>query len=295
MAAMKANGINTFRVAFALFTIAIIATLGPAERASAQNLAFMPGDAFFHFLIDEDLVKSIPASGGQIKLRYAVGLVGFGGYAGFARLTINDADPKLAQYLRRVYQDIRAYSPKIVAISVGKDARRQETEMNPAHAFVYNSNVDWSKQRIGLKYNEHWPNLPAEAFLGPGRNMFSENDYVRAEVYSPLIKTYDAVVEDWRDSRLFGGLKVAVPKNIAWGKAGPLITDPVVAKAADVQIIVTVEKRLYDYFRRKPRVEFYQVTNVGLKICTWSKDGELEQKPLVEREKVSETVSRQEP
>ncbi len=264
--------IRTLATCFPLMPTAVAAVvLGTAQHGAAQNMGFTPGDAFFVFALTEKVVNDLPEKGGTVTLCYETPLVGFGGYAGFDNLRIEGVPPQFVDNLRRVYRDHRKSMRKIVGVDILEDGTKRESEMNPPIAFVYNRDVDWSEQRIALKYNEDWPNLPPDAFAGPGRNMGLGGDvlYGRAEVYQPLVKSYYAVVEDWRNAKRFAPLKVRVPKNVAWGKAHEPLKEPVVAQSKDVQIVVTTEEDLEDYFLRKPDVQFYQVTAEGTDVCRW--------------------------
>ena len=156
-------------------------------------------------------------------------------------------------------------------INVKDDGSREEIEMNPLLAFVYNRDVDLRYQRIGLKYNEDWPNLPPSAFVGPGRDVPADPPFSRAEVYQPLIETYHAVVEDWGDAKHFEPLKLQVPENVAWGKAHDPIEEPVVARSSDIQIIIVAQEDLKGCFLQKRDYEFYQITLDGAKIWTWER------------------------
>ena len=211
-----------------------------------------------------------------MALCYETPLISFSGYAGFNNLRLEAVPARLVADLRRVYRDHRKSMRKIVGLDIMEDGTQSETEMNPPIAFLYNRDVDWSAQRIGLKYNEDWPSLPREAFDGPGRNLSlgADNEHIRAEVYQPLVKTFDAVVEDWRNARRFAPLRVSVPNNVAWGKAHEPIKEPVVVQSGDVQVIVTTEEDLEDYFLRRPDVRFYQVTPDGINVCRWLQEGD---------------------
>jgi hypothetical protein len=271
-----------------LLTLAALAIIGTRQCAVGQNVGFLPGDAFFHFTLNERLVRSLPEGGGNVKLIYAVQPVGLGGYAGFGYLQIEPAEPELVQHLHDVYEDHRSYHPKIVERGIRtRDKSEWDVEMNAPHAFIYNRDADWSVQRIGLKYNKDWPDLPAEAFSGPDRTGWWTSLNVprpRVECYHPLVKTYDAVVEDWRNAWRFKPLRVQVPKNIGWGFAdGELIPQPVVARADDIQIVVTASGDMERYFLRELNVSMYQVRKDGVKELTWRKDEEgvnLEMRPL---------------
>ncbi len=242
------------------------------QHGEAQNMGFTPGDAFFVFELTEKLVSGLPEKGGDVTLHYPTPLIGFGGYAGFDKLRLAGVTPELVQYLRRTYQTHRNWTPKIVRIDVLEDGTRSEVELNPPIAFLYNADVDWSQQRIALKYNEDWPQLPAEAFAGPNRKLSfgGEDVYNHAEAYQPLVKTYDAVTEDWRNSRRFRGLKVEVPKDVAWGRSlGQPVTEAVVAQCKEVQFVVITDESLEDYFLQTPGLSFYQITMDGISKREW--------------------------
>jgi hypothetical protein len=257
-----------------------------SQDGQAQSVSFMPGDAFFVFSLGGKTADSLPDKGGTVELNYDKPEYPFGKlYAGFDHIRLENVDPQFIQNLRRVYKDHRLYVRKIVEIYVEKDRAREEIELNPPLAFVYNRDVDWTEQRIALKYNEDWPHLPADAFAGPNRKLLSDRS---AAIYQPLIKTFAAVEADWGGARRFKPLKVQVPQNIAWGKWGIAIKEPIVAQCDDVQIIVAADQTLENYFLRKPEAKFYQITSEGIRICRWQSEeegGELIKKGLGEDDK----------
>ena len=103
-----------------------------------------------------------------------------------------------------------------------------------------------------------------------------------ADTYQPLVRTFDAVEEDWRGAGRYKPLSVEVPKNIAWGRWGKAIKEPIVARGGDIQIIVVQDNNLENYFARRPDADFYRVTQAGISVCWWeSEDGE---EKLVKRE-----------
>ena len=66
-----------------------------------QGPAFIPGDAFFIFLLNERLVDALPDKGGSIDLPYHVAEAPFGGlYTGFGHLRIDGVTPCFVQNLR---------------------------------------------------------------------------------------------------------------------------------------------------------------------------------------------------
>jgi hypothetical protein len=131
-------------------------------------------------------------------------------------------------------------------------------------------------------------NPPTEGFLGPNVNM-------HAEVYQPLVTTCEAVVDDWRNARRFKPLKVQVPKNVAWGVFGEPINVPVVARADDLQLVVTASDRYVKYFSRQPNATFYRVTKDWVEKCTWREgklDVELIEKVLAEEPDVRDASAK---
>lgn len=241
--------------------------LGALPVTSAETVAFMPGDAFFVFLLNERLLDALPKDGGTIDLSYHAVSAHFDGfYSGFKHLRIDGVTPQFVQHLRRAYRDHRTHFPKII--------REDGIEMNPPIAFVYNRDADWSSQQIALKYNEDWHDPPAEAF--EGRRDPLDHICAPATSYVPLIKSYDAVVEDWGGAKQYKPLSVKVPKDIAWGKSrGALIDDPVIISSAEVQIVVTTEEDLEVYFLQLPLPTgpmFYQVLPDELNECYWEDD-----------------------
>jgi hypothetical protein len=260
-------------------------------RAVAQNVVqFFPGDAYFYAALSEDIVNSLPKDGGAITLEYDVHDEAFGSTAGFGFLRIERASPKLTQHVRSMYRDYRKDVPRVLKphkYYANKDGSPLMVEVNTPHLFVYNSDVDWSLQRIAVKYNENWPHLPATAFQPPEREkrwgFFGWNGH--AEDYQPLVKSYEAVVDDWGNARRFKPLKVQVPKNVAWGVFGEPIKVPVVVSADDVQLVVTTSDNYEKYFLRQPKLTFYRITKDWVKKCTWHKgesDVELVEKGLAE-------------
>jgi hypothetical protein len=250
-----------------LVTSIVMLRLISSQESLSQSVGFMPGDAFFVFCLDEKTVASLPEKGGRMELVYDMPEYPFGKlYAGFGHLRVENADPSLSQSIRRVYKDYRFYVPKVVEINHDDNGVRQETELNMPLALVYNGNVDWAEQRIGLKYNEDWPHLPALASVGPVR-CFSVPE--PACVYQPLIRTFDAVEADWGGARTFEGLSIRTPKDIAWGKWGSPINKPVVVNGPDIQVIVVGKENLEKYFLRRPDYKFYQVKADGINVCWW--------------------------
>lgn len=185
--------------------------------------------------------------------------------------------PRMIAALRRVYAELRRYDPKVVRFDVDDQGKEIATEINGFHLFVYNRDVQWKIQHIGLKYNEHWVEPPAAAKV-PSNDRppsFLGEPVVPPPVimYESFLANYAAVVEDWKNAGRFPELKVEVPKGIGWALGGPEIIDPVSVDAKDIQLVVCSDDDLKLCFRRAKDTEFFVVTIEGAKRFTWTKKG----------------------
>ncbi len=185
------------------------------------------------------------------------------GYAGFAHLTIRDCRPGLFASLNKVYRAIRRTHPKLVRVLDEHGKSERGIEINGLDLFVYNKDIDWKAQSIGLKYNEHWFDFPIKSPHPTSGWALTGPNSVRMDIpayrYVSFLTGADAVVEDWQNSQRFPALAVRLPDVKQWEfpGAGP-IEVPIVAKAEDVQLVVTCEP-LDDYFRQKPESIFYVI------------------------------------
>jgi hypothetical protein len=264
----------------------------------AQIIGFMPGDAYFRVQLSQEVVESLPAAGGNISLRYAA-TPALSGYAGFFRIKIEGVSEMQVQNIRTAYRTFRLRLPQKVqsesknsslpAPAFGRGVREDPHGMNDlpiseldasiratngVDLFIYNRHVDWTRQRIALKYNPNWSHLPASAFAGaeemmqPTEGFFGEISR-RAEVSQPLIKSYDAVVEDWKGAGRFKNLIVDVPKGVPWGAISDEPTTlPVVAKAKEIQFLVT-RGGLDRYFRLESDTKCYRIIGDEITQMTW--------------------------
>ena len=224
----------------------------------------MPGDAFFHSELTESSL--VEASDAGIRLKYSHVPVsgGLGGYAGFEFLVVTGDTTALRQHLRILYDSLRVDYPK--EVRVNRDG--STTELNGFHVFVYNADVKWSvgfsSQRLGVKYNESWLDLPSSAFESETRQLgFGPT---KAHSYTTFVNMSDAVVHDWKYGKEIEGLAVGVPEGVGWGITGPPIAASVSIVAARVQIVVIPESNLKPYFLLRRGHPFYTVTNRGVRL-----------------------------
>ena len=143
-----------------------------ASQALAMNIAFMPGDAFFHALLTEESLADLSDEGMRFRYAHVPMSGGLCGYAGFENLQVTGDTSILNEHLRALYRSLREFYWK--ELRVNPDGTTTET--NGFHVFIHNADVEWSSspssQRIGIKYNESWPNLPESAFQGESRKLW---------------------------------------------------------------------------------------------------------------------------
>lgn len=152
------------------YLVSLMLLPGMSQIACGVNLSFMPGDAFFHARLTRESVEKL-TSKHPLELIYDYDLKSgtLGGYAGFANLAVENATDRLKQDLKTLYSTLRVSFPLELRMRAEKE--QAPVELNGFHLFVYNRNVDFNKQRIGLKYNEAWMNLPPEALNSPSRKV----------------------------------------------------------------------------------------------------------------------------
>jgi hypothetical protein len=256
----------------------------------AVNPGFIPGDACFHSLLTDEYLSTLRPATGVLDLNYIYPEpMMLCGYGGFAHLSVHRCPVSIFTSLETVYRAVRKTHPKLVRVLDERGAANRGVEINGLDLFVYNKDVDWKTQKIGLKYNEHWFDFPINSphpksgWFGSGNN--SERMDVKAYRYVSFLPGADAVVEDWQHSSRYPGLAVRLPDVKGWEFAGPEIESPVVANAEDVELVVTCEP-LDEYFRQKEQATFYVIRRTGVRERQWrlSDDGsriELGDKPLI--------------
>jgi|GEM_PF-5693298 len=281
---MKTSSQGTFQAWLCLAAATLWTTA--SSQISAQTPAFIPGDAFFVFLLNEKMLDAMPAQGGDVEIPYHVAAPPFGRlYTGFGKLLLKDVPQKAIQNIRWVYTAHRQHFPKIT--------RADGVELNPPVAFLFNHDVDWKTVRIGLKFNEDWPNLPPAAFNGPDRGVGRKDQRTGASHYVPLVKRYEAVVYDWQNAQQINPLRVRVPENVAWGKGGEIIANPVVLSYAECQVVVTTEEDLEVYFLQLPLPDgpiLFRLAGPEVSECFWEIDDDGETVMKCERRDRSEPL-----
>ncbi|MBW3540881.1 MAG: hypothetical protein KY476_11470 [Planctomycetes bacterium] len=260
------------RISMITFALVAVLTSHASKAVDAANVYFMPGDAFFHTILTDDSLKVLERAGDTITLTYDLPAASFCGFAGFERIQIDVGSSRIAQRLRNVYDSLRRTHPKVIAV-FDQDGKTVQHEINGFHLLIYNKSVDFSKQRLAIRYNESWFDLPDEV-VGPQRLGTAP-----ATVYQPLFRDHEAVVHDWQWSREYDALKVSVPAGLTWGRTGEAIAQPVRGKASEFQFVILADEslktgsysELKSYFRQKPGWSFLSVSDSGVRQFQWKK------------------------
>lgn len=198
-------------IAFVTLSLALSAT------AHAHNSYFLPGDAFFHFVLTEAKLDQIDTQESPVVEYNRPDFLpdAFCGYAGFARLQYVEMPREMKKHLRSVYDKLRESIPKRVEITDEVVTQRRDgmdvdvptgkklhREVNGFHVLFYNGSFNREKFRFGLKYNESWADDVA--------NFGHRRDHVHLESF---VRKPDAIAEDWRDGADVKPLKAVCPES----------------------------------------------------------------------------------
>lgn len=202
------------RIIFA--PVILLALLDPCT-AQGANQYFMPGDAFFHTVLTEELLDRIDEQDHPVfaydRPEFLPKM--FCGYAGFQYLQYDEMPQSMKDNLRKVYRDLRVIHPKRLEVTAEVRVEKTDegdvevptgkkiyTEINGFSVLFYNQSFDRSKYRLALKYNEDW----ADNFAAFGH----PREHAQLEAFVPTAK---AIGFDWRDGKLVDPLNVALPES----------------------------------------------------------------------------------
>ena len=189
--------------------LAIFILLAMVSQCFANNNYFIPGDAFFYFEIEQSEWEDFKSGKLSILDYDRPEHLPFMlcGYAGFQKLDIAKL-PK--EYRASLVQAVEAmkenYPTKIIEIDhgqpkfFGSPSGIEKKEMNKIRIFVYNKSFNFAKFRIGLKYNESWPE--SAITLGHRKNHFQ---------FDFFINTPKGITESWRMGADVKPLDVKLP------------------------------------------------------------------------------------
>ena len=185
-----------------LLTVLVFSFAGPLI---ANNNYYLPGDAFFYFEIDqsewEELQRDRLSSVRYDRPSHLP--VAFCGYAGYLNLDLTKLSDEQWKRLKDSIREVKkAYPSKIIEKEgfSGFGKTKTKEEINKIRIFVYNKTIDFSKHRIGLKYNESWPNWAEK--IGHRREHFQFDFFVASA---------RGITESWRMGSVVESLDAEFP------------------------------------------------------------------------------------
>lgn len=214
---------------------------------------FLPGDAFFHTVITEKVLKQLdedPDYAFEYERPYWLYTI-----PGYYSLSLGKQNRKLVKHIKEAYYEVRySMSPLVLKVngkspnSVSDEPAKEKTEfveINGPTLFFYNEDYDWKKKHIALKYNENW-SQELEKF-----------GYQNAR-YGAFVKTPEAIIESWRFSTAVHPLSVQLP-------ATPIIKHramqtPMIAKGR-LKVIMLPDNKYKRYYKLKDHSQLIEITN----------------------------------
>ena len=177
----------------------------------ANNNFYIQGDAFFYFEIDNTEWKQIK-NNELLTVEYdRPETLPFMlcGYAGYEKLDVSTLPSIYRKRLTEAIGDMKQrYPTKIQTIDhgppkfFGSPAGIEKKEINKIRVFAYHRDFDFSKHRIGLKYNESWPEVAKK--WGHSKEHFQ---------FDFFVNTPKAITESWRIGSDVGPLTHQTPPN----------------------------------------------------------------------------------
>lgn len=167
-----------------------------ASQGFANNNFFIPGDAFFYFEIEqsewEDLKNGNLTTVNYDRPDHLPRM--FCGYAGYQKLDISNLP---IDYRARLIQSIEAMKESYPTEAIetdhgeskylGSSSGIKKQQNNKIRIFVYNKTFDFSQYRLGLKYNESWPDFAVVS--GHKKDLFQ---------FDFFVDTPKGITESWR-------------------------------------------------------------------------------------------------
>ncbi|QEG22409.1 hypothetical protein [Mariniblastus fucicola] len=240
---------------FSVLTPFVIA-LSLLQTSWANNNHFLPGDAFFPTELTKADVERIQKAKGNINFKYSK-LGGYGGAfcggAGYHKASMPVADDAFAKNLAKAYERIREFEDRELIEFEGEDGKIEYDEINGVKVLFYNSDFDFNKHALGLRYNENW--LKEVVAFGHSR------DHARL---CCLLQSQEAVTTSWRDGDLVPAFKAKTPN--ADGKSlRETMGEPIVFDTKVKAIVIPASTSLDDLFERSAGSQLLVVDSSGVK------------------------------
>lgn len=227
------------------------------SQAQASNNYFLPGDAFFHSILTLKSIKKSEQESEPIFDYVFVCKPAFCGYAGYSRLKLDRQNQELARNIQKAYFQIRKSIPielegkNIIPLSAtDKQLWKPENfhETNGLSIFFYNTDYDWQRRNIAIKYNEDWLGDLKLFGFGGGR-------------YCEFVSSADAVVAAWARGKNVPPLKVKIPDTEI--EKFQTVDTPMSAPGP-LKALILYNRAYKQYFNMKNGMELLEITNQGM-------------------------------
>ena len=255
-----------FRVAIVALVVAMLFNWHVSAVFSQEvvryraNVGFLQGDAFFHAWLREDLCNDIEAGEGDLELKYAgPALSGTMGYfAGYSNIRISGIDRETRRGIAISYRKFRENNLRNLLEIIDRDGNVDLKEINPLNLFVYPADSDFSKQRIGVKYNDSWRDLKLPV-KGSGEVDLPPR---RAPAYVSFVQSESAILEDWGNAGVYPTLAV-VPQTASFDSLlfGPEALEAVHVPMCKVKFVILFHSEIDEFFERSSRCRWIEILN----------------------------------
>lgn len=223
------------------------------DRAPFPDPYFLPGDAFFHTVITEKVLKDLEKEPDYIfeydrpYWQYTI--------PGYYSLSLGKQNRNLEKQIKEAYYclrqnmrllqlKVRGRSPNSI-LDKTSEVKTELVEINGPRLFFYNEDYDWKKRHITLKYNENW------------YHELKSFGYKNAS-YGAFVKTPEAIIDSWRFSSVVPPLSVQLPKTpIIKHRA---IKKPMIAKGR-LKAIMLPDSEYIKYYKMDQDKELIVITN----------------------------------
>jgi hypothetical protein len=200
----------------AVFLAVILAM--PASATWATNYSFTPGDAFFSTTLTQKVVDAFPLGDEPVEFQYLYPSSGHvRGFAGFHVLRLEGKTSVIKSRMAVAYRELRESFPATYSTIKEEDGKERKFEDNGFAVYIYNRGIDWTKQRLAIRYNENWFSPPESALREVGRNDYNPRyPRGRLEIFDSL--SWAARRRAWQ--RRLGGVRGAFENACASESSG---------------------------------------------------------------------------
>jgi hypothetical protein len=241
-----------------------------------QNAGFIPGDAFFSSTLSEEKVSNMTGPEVEFDFEYPK-WQDFGGYYGFARIKVTGIPDKSISDFKKLYHGLRRHSPKNI-IEYYEDGRKVTNEIDPFMVLIYNKDTDFSKVRIGLKFNENWNKFPDDALSRDSERAKAritlsgeQSNFLGRPSYTSFLQSYEEIQNDLRNAELVPALSIQLPEVSGWAVHGAPLLSPVQCEFSSVQFVILESEDLKRIFNKRQNSKFYVISEEGCFVHEWKK------------------------